>query len=215
MTQPLFEQHRPKTWAEVVGQDDALRQIEAVRRRGLAGRAWWISGASGTGKTTIAKLIAEEVADDLNVEEYDAGRLTDKWVDEIERGSHCTRIGRKNGLAVIVNEAHGLKAPVMRQLLVTLERIPHHVVWIFTTSFKGELSLFDKNDDAHPLLSRCIALTLRVDPEFAFAVRLRKVARAENLDGQDLEAYIRLVRECHCNMRESLCKIESGAMAVR
>ena len=41
MTQPLFEQYRPKTWAEVVGQDAALRQIEAVRRRGLAGRAWW------------------------------------------------------------------------------------------------------------------------------------------------------------------------------
>ena len=59
-----------------MGQDKALRRLEVLRRRGLAGRAYWISGQSGTGKTTIARLIAAEIADDLHVEELDASDLT-------------------------------------------------------------------------------------------------------------------------------------------
>ena len=58
----LYEQYRPRTFDEVVGQDKAIGKVEALRKRGLAGRAYWISGQSGTGKTTIARLIAAEVA---------------------------------------------------------------------------------------------------------------------------------------------------------
>ncbi|MCX7428803.1 MAG: AAA family ATPase [Planctomycetia bacterium] len=213
MPQPLFEAYRPQSWDNVVGQDAALRQIAAVRRRGLAGRAWWIAGASGTGKTTIARLLAAEIADPLNVDEYDAGRLTDKWVEEIERGSHCYRIGEKTGLAITINEAHGLKTPVIRQLEVTLERIPSHVVWIFTTTFKGQLSLFDKTEDASPLLSRCICLTLKATGlELAFAIRAREIAQENCLDGQPLESYIGLAQACRSNMREMLNVVESGAL---
>lgn len=46
----LFSQYRPQAWSEVVGQDAALAKINAIRQRGLAGRAWWISGKSGVGK---------------------------------------------------------------------------------------------------------------------------------------------------------------------
>jgi len=213
MTQPLFEQYRPTQWSEVCGQDEALRQIDVLRRRGLAGRAFWIAGMSGVGKTTLARLIAAEVADELNVEEYDAGRLTDKGVEEIERSLRCYRIGSKLGAAIIVNEAHGLKAPVVRQLLVTLERIKSHCVWVFTTTFNGQLSLFDKSDDASPLLSRCTCITLKSSGlELAFAIRTREIAQAENLDGQPLDAYLSLAKACHCNFREMLNVVESGAL---
>src|SRR5690606_9192127 len=73
---PLHEQYRPNTWEEVVGQDKALARIATIRRRALSGRAYCITGQSGTGKTTIARLIAREIADDLFIEEIDAGELT-------------------------------------------------------------------------------------------------------------------------------------------
>src|SRR3954447_17285380 len=60
---PLTEQYQPRTWADVVGQDKIVQRVQALAKRGLAGRAYWISGQSGTGKTTIARLIAQEVAD--------------------------------------------------------------------------------------------------------------------------------------------------------
>ncbi len=71
----LHEQYRPKTWTELVGQGKALKRIEALRKRGLAGRAYFITGSSGTGKTTIALLLAHEVADDSCIHEIDATEL--------------------------------------------------------------------------------------------------------------------------------------------
>ena len=51
---------------QVVGQGKAIRRIDVLRKRGLSGRAYWLSGQSGTGKTTIARLLAAEIADDFN-----------------------------------------------------------------------------------------------------------------------------------------------------
>jgi hypothetical protein len=158
-------------------------------------------------------LIASEIADPLNIEEYDAGRLSDKSIEEIERSLRCYRIGEKTGAAILINEAHGLKAPVVRQLLVSLERIPTHATWIFTTTISGQLSLFGKNDDASPLLSRCVCLSLKsTGVEMDFAVRARKIAQAECLDGAPIFDYIEMAGQCRCNMREMLHRIESGAM---
>ena len=60
------------------------------------------------------------------------------------------------GRAYIVNEAHGLRKDVIRQLLVVLERIPPHSLWIFTTTIEGQEAIFEDYDDASPLLSRCL-----------------------------------------------------------
>ena len=61
----LTETYRPTTWADVIGQNKIVKRIDTLRPRGLAGRAYWISGQTGTGKTTIARLIAAEVASSL------------------------------------------------------------------------------------------------------------------------------------------------------
>ena len=73
---PLTEQCRPRTWGDVVGQDRIVQRVQALAKRGLAGRAFWIGGQSGTGKTTIGRLIAAEVADELLIREVDAAGLT-------------------------------------------------------------------------------------------------------------------------------------------
>jgi len=121
---PLHEQYRPRCWTDVVGQDKAIAKIETVGRRGLSGRAFWIAGQSGTGKTTIGRLIASEVASDLCIEEIDATDLTPAALRSIEHRMTMYGLGDKPGRAFIVNEAHGLRKDTIRQLLVLLERLP-------------------------------------------------------------------------------------------
>lgn len=212
--QPLWERYRPKTWADVIGQEKVKKQIDTLRGRGLSGRAWWISGASGTGKSTIANLIAAEIAGEWFVSEIDAGDLTPAALKEIERTMYLsawTKEG-KTGRAYIINEAHGLRKDTVRQLLVLLERLPSKSVMIFTTTNEGQTT-FEGLDDSSPLLSRCIELQLTNQGLAApFAKRAKEIAEIEGLDGQPVEKYIALVKQCRNNMRQVLSEIEKGIM---
>jgi DNA polymerase-3 subunit gamma/tau len=209
----LTEQYRPKDWSEVVGQDKVVKRVQALSKRGLTGRAYWLSGQSGTGKTTIARLIAAEVAGEWDIEEIDAAALTVAQLRDIERGLAFRGMSATGGRAVIVNEAHGLKRDVIRQLLVSLERIPSHVVWVFTTTNDNEEALFEDCLDASPLLSRCIRFDLaRRDLARPFAERAKAIAEKEGLDGKPIEAYVRLIQKHRQNLRAAIQEIESGAM---
>jgi len=210
--EPLFEQYRPKSFSEVVGQDKALATLRVLAKRGLDGRAYWVSGQSGSGKTSIARLIAAEVADEWSIQEIDTTDLTPARLRDVERSLSLYGLG-KGGRAVIINEAHGLRKNTIRQLLVMLERLPGHAVMIFTTTCDGQESLFDDYDDASPLLSRCSRLDLaRRGLAQAFAARAREIADAEGLNGQPVEAYVKLAQKHKNNFRAMLQEIEAGAM---
>src|SRR5260370_11280910 len=105
---PLTEQYRPQMWADVVGQDKVVQRVQALAKRGLTGRAYWLSGQSGTGKTTIARLIAAEVADEFCIQEVDAAGLTVNQLKDLEREMQGAGWG-KGGRAYLVNEAHALR----------------------------------------------------------------------------------------------------------
>src|SRR5260221_5735101 len=91
---PLAEKYRPQAGADVVGQDKVVGRLKALADRGgLGGRAYWLSGQSGTGKTTLARLIGAALAEPWNVHEYDAAELTADEPRTIEVGMAYPGIG--------------------------------------------------------------------------------------------------------------------------
>jgi replication-associated recombination protein RarA len=211
----LYEKCRPQTFDGVLGQDKAVRQIQLVGKSGYGGKAFWISGPSGVGKTSLARIIARQIADDFCIEEYDsADKLTAEELRRIDGEIGLYGWG-KGGRAIIVNEAHGLRAPIVRQLLGLLERIPSHVCIVFTTTTDG-LALFeDAQTDASPLLSRCVEVRLTSQGLCKpFAARVKQIAEAEGLDGQPIARYEQLARDTRNNMRRMMMAVESGQMVA-
>ena len=83
--QEITEKYRPRNLSDVVGQKTAIRQIERViKARGYAGSAWWLAGSTGTGKTTIARILADEITNNggFTIHEF-VGR--DISVDDIHQ----------------------------------------------------------------------------------------------------------------------------------
>jgi hypothetical protein len=177
----LHEKYRPNRLEEVVGQDKACAVVRGLMARGLGGRAVWISGASGVGKTTFSRIMG-------------AG---------------------KGGRAFIINEAHGLRSTIVRRLLGILERLPAHVLIVFTTTKDGQDALFEDDIDAGPLLSRCVRVNLTNQGlAEAFATRLHDAASAEGLNGRPIADYIKLMRrpDVTNNCRAAFQLIEAGVM---
>jgi replication-associated recombination protein RarA len=210
---PLYERYRPQTLDDFVGNPAAVNIARRLMHSGLGGRAVFVSGVSGVGKSTLGLILARSLADPLNIAEFVARKVTSSDLRDIERTMHYYGMGAKPGRAYVFNEAHGLSKPVIEALLDLLEHLPAHVVFIFTTTRDGQEQLFDEQIDAGPLLSRCIPIKLSnqgLAP--LFAARARQIAQQENLNGQPEVAYLKLVQRCRNNMRAVLQAIEAGEM---
>ena len=208
----LHEEYRPKKWSEVVGQCALLKQIYRLQTRGLTGRAFWISGPSGSGKTTIARLLAAEVADPCLTDEIDGTQVSAGWCDQVQRELWYRPLFGK-AYAFIIDEAHRIRADMMTRLLVMLDPVPKHAIYVFTTTSEAQAELWDRKLDSAPFLSRCVKLPT-APANLDFAVRAKQIAEAEGMDGKPLEAYKALCRECGGNMRAILQEIEDGRMAT-
>lgn len=209
----LCEKYRPQSWADVIGQGKAIAKIRRYGAGGYGGQAFWISGQTGTGKTTLARLIAGEVAGRICIEEVAGRSLTVGLLADWRRKRHLYGLG-KGGWAFIVNEVHGLRKDVLEELLVFLEPIPEHCVVIFTTTCDGQEHLFENQADAGPLLGRCVRVELaRRDLTRLFAARCQAIARAEGLDGQPMARYVRLLQTHRNSLRAALQAVQAGEMA--
>jgi hypothetical protein len=213
----LFERFRPQTFGEVIGHDAEIARLIGLRDRGgFGGRAFWLTGASGTGKTTIARLIAAELASLFCTVEVDAGAVTTEWLADAEQTMHSFGAwDGKIGRAFIINEAHGLTGRMIRALNVMLEPIPSHVCWIFTTTKNGAAKLADGGEDIRPLLSRCVRLKLEHSGDYgrggAYLAWLAREAQMDGgLDGALHGRCVALLEENCGNYRAAIQAIDSG-----
>lgn len=215
MCKPLYEQARPLTWNELVGQDKAKERFDFIRSKGqLAGKVYYLTGSSGTGKTTIARLIANEVAEDWSIIELDAADLNMETVRDFERISRARAMGEKGSHCFIINESHRLSSTVVSRLLSTFEReeCQRNSTWIFTTTSEGD-KLFDEAFDSCPFGSRCLQINLsRRDLSQPFAERLKQVAVEKGYARADrpLADFVRLLKDRKNNMRECYSYLETG-----
>lgn len=207
----LYEKYRPKNLAEFIGQDKVKRQVEQITQRENWDRdAFWIQGPSGTGKTSLAWIIANQVANDFDITELDGDKCNVEAVRELEKNFQLSSMfgGWK---VVIVNESHAMSTKAVQAWLTLLERLPKYRLVIFTTTEPLQEDLF--GNFSGPFASRCKVLSF-TNQGLAqdMANRAQAIAQAENLDGQPIQKYLRLVQECRNNMRAVLQKIDAGEM---
>lgn len=202
-----------------MGQDEAVALIRRVTKRGW-NRVFYLVGASGTGKTSLARIIASEASHRAYTLEMDAADLNldrIRWIEDGCRFGGLGHDGKPCLHAFVINEVHSLRGPILARLNTTLE-LPHvmrNSVWCLTTTTLGERKLFDADEiERVPFGSRTIPIRLKSDEAVAlsFALRARDVAQAEGLDGRDLSEYVALVRKHNHNLREVFQAIDAGLM---
>lgn len=212
--QSIFEKYRPARLSDVIGQEKAARVVERLAANGgIGGRAFWIAGASGTGKTTIARIMARTLAEEWNVEELDAQDVTIDYVRAMARDFSFSPLGVLRGRVWVINEAHGLRGAIVSRLLTAIESLPDFCAIIFTTTKSGEQKLFDDFDDAGPFFSRCVRVPMASQGlAEKFAARVQAIAELEGLGGSPASKYLRLAKETRNNFRAMLTAVESGDM---
>lgn len=206
----LYERYRPETWGDFIGQDKAIERVRRIiDRPGFNGDSFWIVGPSGTGKTSLAWIIARQFADPLDIIELDGEACT---IDAVRKAADTMHYSTLSGRfrVWIVNESQAMTNRAVQAWLTVLDKLPSRVLVIFTTT-EDSADLFGQFDG--PFRSRCktIAFTNQgLAP--VFAKRAREIADAEGLNGKPESAYLRLVQQCRNNMRAVLQEIDAGTM---
>lgn len=170
MYKALYRQERPETFQDVIGQEHIIRILENQIKTDKVGHAYLFCGTRGTGKTTIARLLAKGVnCLHENSEARPCGSCAHcqaisegTFVDVIEMDAASNRgitdvreikesvkyppaVGRKK--VYIIDEVHMLTTPAFNALLKTLEEPPENIIFILATTDPEQLP--------QTILSRC------------------------------------------------------------
>jgi DNA polymerase-3 subunit gamma/tau len=131
----LYRKYRPKEWDEVIGQEHVVRTLTNALKLGRVSHAYLFSGPRGTGKTTIARLLAKSLGCvDLDLIEIDAA--SNRGIDEIRELRDGIKFAPMQGKYkfFIIDEAHQLTKEAFNALLKTLEEPPAHAIFVLATT---------------------------------------------------------------------------------
>ncbi|MGH8639538.1 MAG: DNA polymerase III subunit gamma/tau, partial [Burkholderiales bacterium] len=195
MTQALARKWRPKTFAELVGQEHVVQALANALGAQRLHHAYLFTGTRGVGKTTLARILAKAFNCERGVSAtpcgecgacsgIDAGRFVDllevdaasntqvdKMRELLENTLYAPTAGRYK--VYVIDEVHQLSGHSFNAMLKTLEEPPEHVKFVLATTDPQKVPV--------TVLSRCLQFNLRQIPPAQIRARLATILESESI----------------------------------
>lgn len=213
----LYRKWRPDVFQEVKGQEHIVTTLKNQIKHERIGHAYLFCGTRGTGKTTIAKLMAKAVncehpvdgspcnecesckaiaaGNSMNVIEIDAA--SNNGVDNIRQINSAVQYSPQSGryLVYIIDEVHMLSIGAFNALLKTLEEPPEYVIFILATTESHKIPI--------TILSRCQRYDFKRISIETITDRLAELLEREQIEATR-EALAYVAKAADGSMRDAL-----------
>lgn len=210
MGKSLYRSYRSKSFDEIVGQEHIITVLKNALKKGSISHAYLLSGPRGTGKTSVARILAYAVneqaynleATHLDIIEIDAAsnRRIDEVRDIREKVGIAPSVGKYK--VYIIDEVHMLTREAFNALLKTLEEPPAHAIFILATT--------ETHKVPETIISRCIRLNFRPIETPILADHLKMIAKSEGIKISNKAAFL-LAEHGRGSFRDAISLLEQVA----
>ena len=210
MGQALYRKYRSKSLSEIIGQEHITSTLEQALKTGRISHAYLFTGPRGTGKTSVARILAHEInnlpyTDDsahMDIIEIDAA--SNRRIDEIRELREKVFVAPTSAKykVYIIDEVHMLTKEAFNALLKTLEEPPAHVVFILATTDSHKLPA--------TIVSRTQRFMFRPVERSKVIEHLKVIAKGEGITVSN-EALELLAEHGEGSFRDSISLLDQAA----